>query len=92
MFTVPIYPFLETRPRIKVENGNAIPIVEPCYHGNPISEKGSLVTYDWGGDIGRVIDSLTAFKTEIVDFLRSKENIHMGLEADRLQVVVSTKL
>ena len=91
VFTVPIYPFLETRPRIKLENGKVIPIMEEVYHGNPIDEKGSLVTFDWGGDIGRVIDSKIGFKTEIIEFHHSEENHRMGLEADFLQVVVSTK-
>jgi SAM-dependent methyltransferase len=92
VFTVPIYPFLQTRPRIKMENGHIVPIMEEQYHRNPISEKGSLVTYDWGGDIGRVIDSMAGFKTEIIEFQDSRENHRMGLEADFLQVVVSTKL
>ena len=91
IFTVPIYPFIETRPRIKVENGRAVPIMEEQYHGNPISEKGSLVTYDWGGDIARVIDSVAGFKTEVLEFQDSKENHRKGLEADFLQVVVSKK-
>ena len=91
VFTVPIYPFLKTRPRIKVENGRAVPIMEELYHGNPISEKGSLVTYDWGGDIAHVMDSLTGFKTEVIEFQHSKENHWKGLEADFLQVLISKK-
>lgn len=91
VFTVPVNPFKETMPRIKIENGRVVPIMAEQYHGNPISDKGSLVTYDWGGDIVRIIDSLTGFKTEVVNFWRSKENNQMGLEADCLQVFVSTK-
>ena len=91
IFTVPAKPFKETTPRIKIENGKVVPIMEEQYHGNPISEKGSLVTYDWGGDVVRIKDSLTGFKTEVVNFWRSKENNHMGLEADCLQVFISTK-
>ena len=91
VFTVPIYPFLETRPRIKMEDGRVVPIMEEQYHGNPISEKGSLVTYDWGGDIARVMDSVSGFKTEVIEFQDSRENHRMGLEADFLQVVISTK-
>ena len=26
-------------------------IEEPIYHGNPIDENGSLVTFDWGQDM-----------------------------------------
>lgn len=91
LFTVPIYPFLKTRPRIKMENGCAVPIMEEQYHGNPISEKGSLVTYDWGGDIAYVIDSIADFKTEVIEFHHSEENHRKGLEADFLQVLISKK-
>ena len=91
IFTVPIYPFIETRSRIKLENGRAVPVMEEQYHGNPIDKKGALVTYDWGGDIARKIDSLSGFKTEIIEFLDSEENHRKGLEADFLQVVVSKK-
>ena len=44
-----------------MEGGKIVPIMEVQYHGNPISEDGLLVTYDWGGNIGYVIDSLTGF-------------------------------
>ena len=91
IFTVPTYPFLKSRPRIRMEGGKIVPIMEVQYHGNPISEDGSLVTYDWGGDIGYVIDSLTGFKTEVIEFYRSRENNRNGLEADGLQVFISTK-
>ena len=61
IFTVSTYPFLKSRPRIRMEGGKIVPIMEVQYHGNPISEDGLLVTYDWGGNIGYVIDSLTGF-------------------------------
>ena len=92
LFTVPLYPFIETRPRIKLEEGKVVPIMKEEYHGNPISEKGSLVTYDWGGDIGKIIDSVAGFRTEVIEFPDSKENHQGGLEASFLQVVVSTKI
>ena len=67
-------------------------ILPPIYHGNPIDEKGSLVTYDWGDDIGEFIDRNSHMKTEIVQFYHTKENYELGLEADFLQVIISRKL
>lgn len=71
---------------------NWVNILPPIYHGNPISERGSLVTYDWGDDISQFIDSCTrCTHTEIIQFPHTKENHELGLEADFLQVIVSRK-
>lgn len=92
IFTVPISLFQTTKPRIKMENGKAIPIVKEVYHGNPISEKGSLVTYDWGGeDIRSIIDSTAPFKTDVIDFYPSKENHLIGVDAMPIFIFVSKK-
>lgn len=91
IFTVPAAPFVPTRPRIKVENGNIIPIMEKVYHGNPICEDGSLVTYDWGCDICKIIDSTTGFKTEVKTFYPSKENHKYGIDPVTLYIFISTK-
>lgn len=91
IFTTPIYLFTKTRPRVKYDGEKWINILPPVYHGNPISEEGSLVTYDWGDDIAEFIDSRTHMKTEIYQFKHTKENYDMGLEADFLQVIVSRK-
>ena len=91
IFTVPINFLDKTKPRIKMENGKISKISPPIYHGNPIDKKGSLVTYDWGNDIGEYIEKYSGMKTEIVEFMNSKENYRNGLEADYLYVIVSRK-
>ena len=91
IFTVPVSPFQITRPRIKIEHGKVIPIMEEVYHGNPISEKGSLVTYDWGGDILSIIDSIAPFKTDVISFYPTKENHLIGVDAMPIFIFVSTK-
>ena len=92
VFTTPIYLFRKTQARGKFEQGKWVNLLPPVYHGNPISEKGSLVTYDWGDDIAQFIDSCTNnTHTEIIQFPQTKENYEMGLEADFLQVIVSQK-
>lgn len=91
IFTVPLYPWIKTRPRIKIKNGAIEHILPAVYHGNPISDDGSLVTYDWGSDIADKILKWSGMQTEIISFPQSEKNYHYGLEADFLQVLVSQK-
>lgn len=91
IFTTPIYRFQKTRARIKVENGNVVNILPEIYHGNPISAKGSLVTYDWGNDIAEFIEHSSGMKSEIIEFQKTKTNYKSGLDADFLEVIVSRK-
>ena len=91
IFTVPIYPFSITRSRVKIENSIRKNILPTFYHGNPIDEKGSLVTYDWGNDICHYIERVSGMKSKIIEFQNSKENYRNGLEGDFLYAVVSRK-
>lgn len=91
LFTVPLYPFIKSRPRIAISNGKVENILPPVFHGNPISEDGSLVTYDWGSDIAEQIERSSGMKTIIYDFKHVAEHVEKGLEADYLQVLVSYK-
>lgn len=91
IFTVPLYPFIKTRNRINVVNGNIEYILPPVYHKNPVDESGSLVTYDWGGDLSDSIEKWTEMETTIIEFYDSKENFSMGLEADFLHVIICRK-
>lgn len=92
LFTTPIRLFAKTQPRGYFDGKKWINILPPVYHGNPISEQGSLVTYDWGVDIADIVDRATYHsKTEIIQFLQTEENYRYGLEADYLQVILSRK-
>jgi len=52
VFSIPFYcNELETKKRATLENGRVISILPDQYHGNPISNEGSLVFYDFGWDI-----------------------------------------
>ena len=52
VFTVPWYHTLpKTLQRARINEGGIEYIEEPIYHGNPIDENGSLVTFDWGQDM-----------------------------------------
>lgn len=93
IFTTPLYPFKKTRARIKMDGDKRELILPPIYHGNPISEEGSLVTYEWGGfDFLEMIDQVTGMESKIVEFPNSKENFENGLEGEFLQVIVSKKI
>lgn len=55
---------LRSRPRARLENGQAIKLLEPIYHGNPISEQGALVTWDYGGDFLELAKRWSGCQTE----------------------------
>lgn len=77
-----------TRCRAKLEAGQVLHLEEPPeYHGNPISENGSLVTYHYGYDLASWIDRCSGFKTEIF----SITDISKGIIADLNEVLVSRK-
>ena len=66
VFTTPIHPGLMTSERRARERDGAIEyLAEPEYHGNPIDEAGSLVTIDWGQDIGSIIARASGLLTTI---------------------------
>ena len=60
---------------------------EPEYHGNPISDKGSLVTYRWGYDICEYIFRVSGLFTEIVYL----DMIEHGIRAEFIEVLVTRK-
>jgi Methyltransferase domain len=88
IFTMPWYPKLKTTvPRARLENNQIVYLEEPMYHGNPISEKGSLVTNDWGLDFCSFIYNHGGLETTIY----LEKDKHFGLEAEFLEVFVSAK-
>ncbi|MCY9872551.1 class I SAM-dependent methyltransferase [Vibrio barjaei] len=44
-----------SKQRAKLVGGSVIHIKEPIYHGNPVDDKGALVTYDWGRDFEKLV-------------------------------------
>ena len=89
IFTMPWYPELQmSRRRAMVNDAGEIKhIEEAIYHGNPISDKGSLVTMDWGLD----------FCDKVYDFSRMRTTIYLerdrsaGLDGKFLEVFISRK-
>lgn len=70
LFTTPTYKGLlasERRARYSA-NGQEV-LVEPAeYHGNPISDQGSLVTFHYGYDLPELIASWACFDTTVFRF------------------------
>jgi hypothetical protein len=59
----------------------------PVYHGNPISEEGSLVTVDWGYDICRHIFDACGLFTHLVYI----DDLSRGIRAELIEVLVTLK-
>jgi SAM-dependent methyltransferase len=73
--------------RASLENGNINYIHPKVYHGNPIDNQGSLVTYDFGYDIARFIPDNCHLS------IYSLENSYLGLEKTEYnEVCVLTKM
>lgn len=88
VFTMPWYPSIQKTVQRACMKGNEIVYLkEPVYHGNPISEEGSLVTFDWGKDFCDIIYNSSRMTTTIY----LKEDKKLGLEAKFLEVFISAK-
>jgi SAM-dependent methyltransferase len=88
VFTVPLVRKHEPTRRRALRNGTAIKHLLPEeYHGNPIDEKGSLVTFDYGFDIADFIQRTTGMTTTIVHI----DDLTRGIRAEYIEVCVSRK-
>jgi SAM-dependent methyltransferase len=89
IFTMPWYPELTaSRRRATVDdNGSIFHLEEPVYHGNPVSDKGSLVTMDWGLDFCDRVFGFSGMTTTIY----VEKDRQYGLDAKFLEVFISKK-
>lgn len=62
-------------------------VAEPEYHGNAVDERGSLVTFDYGYDIGQQITEWAPFDVRIQRFV---DHTH-GILGEYTEVVVCQK-
>jgi SAM-dependent methyltransferase len=67
--------------------GNIHHILPAEYHGNPIDDSGSLVTIDWGYDIGSYFQANNFGSATIVYI----DDIEMGIRAEFIEVIVARK-
>lgn len=89
IFTMPWYPELSvTRRRAALgDNGKIVHLEKPIYHGNPVSEDGSLVTVDWGLDFCDKVYEFSKMSTTIY----VEKDRSLGLDAKFAEVFVSRK-
>ena len=89
VFTVPIvnrHNPTNQRARIS-EDGSVFHIEPPQYHGNPIDENGSLVTFDWGYDICQRIFEASGLFTYVIQI----DDLTNGIRAEYIDVLVTIK-
>ena len=89
IFTVPIVnKFNPSKLRAKVsDNGEITHLEPPIFHGNPISEEGSLVTVDWGFDICRYIFESSGLFTQLIYI----DDLSKGIRAEYIEVFITFK-
>lgn len=89
IFTVPIANKCNpSKLRARVGDDGQISHIEPpVYHGNPISDEGSLVTVDWGYDICRHIFESCGLFTHIVNI----NDPSKGIRGECLEVLITFK-
>jgi SAM-dependent methyltransferase len=71
----------------KNDDGTIAYATEPEYHGDPLNEKGSLVTMQWGYDICEFIHEQSGLFTT-VHFI---DNISLGIRAEFIEILISKK-
>lgn len=62
-------------------------LVKPEYHGNPVSDQGSLVTIRWGYDICEYIFQASGLFTQMVYL----DVVDWGIRADLIEVLITRK-
>ena len=67
------------------EQGETVFLKPAEYHGNPIDEKGSLVTMHWGYDIVSYISQATGMSSTILTI----DDLSQGIKAELIDVVAS---
>lgn len=88
LFTAPTYKHLvESVCRATLEDGKVNHLLEPEYHGNPISADGSLVTFHYGYDLPELIRRWADLDTAV---LRFNDRRH-GVVGEFTEVYVVTK-
>ena len=89
IFSVPIMnKSLPTQRWAALNADNSVDFIMPAeYHGNPVNEKGALVTMHYGYDLAGVITQHTQCPTTIVQI----DNIELGIRAEYIEILVMQK-
>jgi SAM-dependent methyltransferase len=86
LMTVPIVMKSRTsRRRARIDsNGNITHLKKPEYHHNPIDQRGSLVTIDWGYDILDYITVHSSLRCMMIHI----DDLTRGIRAEFIEVIV----
>lgn len=89
IFTTPIAGNMHTSFRCaeRSPDGEIRHLRPPEYHGNPIDESGSLVTFLWGYDIADLVVAATCFDVEVRRF----NDHHQGIVGPYTEVMICRK-
>ena len=89
VFTAPKHPgFPKTTARARLQGGTVIHIQEPVYHGNPVGDGRSLVTWDYGDDFEVLLSKWCGYPT--TTYVRSDASL--GIDGEYLEVFVVRKI
>lgn len=88
LMSVPVVrKFEPSRRRARLENGKINHLLDPQYHGNPISTKGALVTVDWGFDIASQMASASGMYFVMQTF----NDYNLGILDEYNQILIGYK-
>jgi len=88
VFTAPKYSFIQTSfPRMSVENGKLVHLHAEEYHGSPVGDGRSLVTWTYGQDFEDVLAQWSGMNT--VTYVTRDRGI--GMDGEHLEVFVTRK-
>lgn len=88
VFTTPKHPRLpRSYPRILVTENGIEHIMEPSYHGNPVGDGRSLVTWDYGDNFENLVTEWT--KRPVQTYITRDRSL--GLDGEYLEVFVMRK-
>lgn len=85
LFTTPKHKhLLKSRRRAEIIDGKVNHLLPPEYHGNPIGDGTSLVTWDFGADFDDLIEEWSGYKVSV--FVIRDRNL--GIDGEYLEVFV----
>lgn len=88
IFTTPLVRGAEaSRRRARLGSAGVEHLLPAEYHGNPISDEGSLVTFDWGYDILEVIHEACGLSTRMLVV----DDLSHGIRGEFIEVLATVK-
>ena len=89
IFTAPKHDNVKVSyPRARLDRGEIVHIFDEHYHGNPVGDGKSLVTWDYGSDFEALFSKWTGYEVET----HSDENDNLGINGKYLDVFVVRKV